>query len=63
MVHRLLTHYLAGGKSPNELENICKHDSDMERLATEADRASIKYKQVEYMRQFLGEGLMALLAE
>lgn len=57
MVHRLLTHYLAGGKSlpKNELENICKHDSDMERLATEADRASIKYKQVEYMQQFLGE--------
>lgn len=57
MVHRLLTHYMNGGRSMNkaELEEICKHDSYMERLAADADRASVRYKQVEYMQQFLGE--------
>lgn len=57
MVHRLLTHYANGGKSVDqaELEEICKYDSERERLATEADRASVKYKQVEYMQQFLGQ--------
>lgn len=57
MVHRLLTRYLAGGKSVprGEMEEICRHDSEMERLAIEADRASVKYKQVEYMQQHLGE--------
>lgn len=57
MVHRLLTHYLDGGKSYNkaELEEICKYDSDQERKATDAERTSIKYKQVEYMQNHLGE--------
>lgn len=57
MVHRLLTHYMNGGKSVNkaELDEICKHDSNMEKLAADADRASVKYKQVEYMQQFLGQ--------
>lgn len=57
MVHRLLTHYMNGGKSVNksELEAICKHDSEMEKLASDADRDSVKYKQVEYMQQFLGQ--------
>lgn len=42
--------YLAGGKSvPREVEEICRYDSEMERLAIEADRASVKYKQVEYI--------------
>ena len=51
MVHRLLTRYLAGGHSvnANEYELLCKHSSDMEQLAANAERASIKYKQVEYM--------------
>jgi ribonuclease R len=51
MAHRMLEHYLDGGKSlPEELyEQLCKHSSDREKLAAEAERASIKYKQVEYM--------------
>jgi ribonuclease R len=51
MVHRLLQHYLEGGKSVNkdEIESKCLHSSDMEKRASDAERASIKYKQVEYM--------------
>lgn len=51
MAHRLLQHYLDGGESMDsvQLEEGCKHSSYMERLAAEAERASIKYKQVEYM--------------
>ena len=51
MTHRLLQHYLDGG-TPAErapLEIQCKHSSDREKLASDAERASIKYKQVEYM--------------
>ena len=57
MVHRLLEKYLAGGRSVNleKLEDECKHSSDMEQLAANAERASIKYKQVEYMGDHLGE--------
>jgi ribonuclease R len=57
MVHRLLEKYLAGGRSVNvqKLEEQCKHSSDMEQLAANAERSSIKYKQVEYMRDHLGE--------
>ncbi|WP_266369050.1 ribonuclease R [Tellurirhabdus rosea] len=51
MAHRLLQHYLDGGKSVEreQYEGMCKYSSDRERLATEAERASIKYKQVEFM--------------
>lgn len=51
MAHRLLQHYLDGGKSVDraEYEEKCKQSSDRERVAVEAERASIKYKQVEYM--------------
>ena len=51
MVHRLLAHYLAGGKSENQewFQRQCDHSSAMEGRATEAERASIKYKMVEYM--------------
>ncbi len=57
MVHRLLEKYLAGGRSVNleRLEEQCKHSSDMEQLAANAERSSIKYKQVEYMGDHLGE--------
>lgn len=57
MVHRLLTHYMHGGKSlkRDEIEEICKYDSEQERKASEAERTSIKYKQVEYMQDHLGE--------
>ena len=51
MVHRLLQHYLDGGPSvdADEFESFCKHCSEREKIAADADRASTKYKQVEYM--------------
>jgi len=51
MVHRLLEKYLADGKSANKeaYEEMCKHSSEMERKATQAERESIKYKQVEFL--------------
>ncbi len=51
MVHRLLHHYLQDGKSASaeQYESKCLHSSDMEKRASDAERASIKYKQVEYM--------------
>lgn len=57
MVHRLLDRYLNGGRavSKDKLEGECKHSSDMEQLAANAERASIKYKQVEYMSDRLGQ--------
>lgn len=57
MVHRLLAKYAEGARSVDKLklEDQCKHSSDMEQLAANAERASIKYKQVEYMRDRLGE--------
>jgi ribonuclease R len=57
MAHRLLTYYLNGGQAPNAdaLENQCKQSSDMEKRAVEAERASIKYKQVEFMSDKLGQ--------
>jgi ribonuclease R/exosome complex exonuclease DIS3/RRP44 len=53
MTHRLLQHYLAGGKSPKAegYEEKCKHTSDMEQLASKAERDSIKYMQVKYMEK------------
>lgn len=56
MVHRLLTLYLAGGKSvnQNECETQCTHLSQREQVATEAERASIKYKMVEFMQDKVG---------
>ncbi len=57
MVHRLLEKYLDGGRSVNleKLQEQCNHSSQMEQLAANAERASIKYKQVEYMNDHLGE--------
>jgi ribonuclease R len=51
MVHRLLQHYLDNGKSVNkkEYEEKCIHSSEREKRAADAERASIKYKQVEFM--------------
>jgi ribonuclease R/exosome complex exonuclease DIS3/RRP44 len=52
MAHRLLQHYLDGGKSPKvaEYEEKCKHASEREQLAAKAERDSIKYMQVKYMQ-------------
>lgn len=57
MVHRLLEKYLEGGRSANEqkYEELCKHSSDMETRAANAERSSIKYKQVEFMQDHLGK--------
>ena len=64
MVHRLLERYLNGGRSVNleKLEEQCKHSSDMEQLAANAERASIKYKQVEYMNDHLGEVFQGVIS-
>jgi ribonuclease R len=52
MAHRLLQHYLDGGASAEKdrYEERCIHSSDMEKRAADAERASIKYKQVEFMQ-------------
>ena len=57
IVHRLLQRYLDGGSSVNqqEVEEQCKHSSQMEISATEAERTSIKYKQVEFLQDKIGE--------
>lgn len=57
MVHRLLAHYLAKGKPADKkaYEDMCLHSSEMEKRASDAERASIKYKQVEYMADKIGE--------
>ena len=57
MVHRLLTKYQDGGRSASKekYEELCEHSSDMEQLAQNAERDSIKYKMVEFMGQFVGE--------
>lgn len=57
MVHRLLTRYSEGGRSVSEkkYEELCEHSSDMEQLAATAERASIKYKQVEFMGDRIGQ--------
>lgn len=68
MVHRLLDRYMAGGRAVSEikLEDECEHSSSMEQLASNAERASIKYKQVEYLGERLGnvyEGVISGVTE
>ncbi|MGD2034181.1 MAG: ribonuclease R [Bacteroidales bacterium] len=68
MVHRMLFHYLNGGASKSKIkyENRCRHSSDMEQRAVEAERASIKYKQVEFMQDKTGkefEGIISGVTE
>ena len=57
MVHRLLARYLAGGRTAQEAkyEDLCDHSSNMEQIAANAERASIKYKQVEFMGDRMGQ--------
>jgi ribonuclease R len=64
MVHRLLAHYLDGGapKNEDELERLCKHSTDMEIKATDAERASIKYKQVEFMSDKIGQHFSGVIS-
>lgn len=68
MVHRLLQHYLDGGKSAdkNDYEDKCVQSSEREKRAAEAERASIKYKQVEFMSMVedkVFEGLISGVTE
>lgn len=57
IVHRAMAHYLAGGKHLDKeaLEVSCAHSSNMEKRASDAERASIKYKQAEYLRERIGQ--------
>jgi ribonuclease R len=57
LAHRLLTHYLEGGRSANanELEQVCQHCSDMERKASEAERTSVKYMQAKFLLSRVGD--------
>lgn len=57
MVHRLLQRYLDGKSEVNqdEYEEYCDHTSEMERKAAQAERESIKYKQMEYMMDKIGQ--------
>ncbi|MDR1984246.1 MAG: ribonuclease R [Prevotellaceae bacterium] len=68
LVHRLLAQYLASGKSAekNYYQEMCKHSSMMEQRATDAERASIKYKMVEFMKDKIGrqyEGIITGVTE
>lgn len=68
MVHRLLTRYLDGGRTAqaDKYENMCEHSSAMEQTAASAERASIKYKQVEFMSEHIGsefEGVISGVTE
>lgn len=68
MAHRLLEHYLHNGKSVDEeaYEKMCLHSSQMEKKAADAERASVKYKQAEYLEDNIGkvyEGIISGVTE
>ncbi|HEX7366776.1 MAG TPA: ribonuclease R [Pelobium sp.] len=64
MVHRLLSYYLNGGDSVNaeHYEKMCQHASQMEKKAADAERASIKYKQAEYLEDNIGQTYMGIIS-
>ncbi|MBJ6368435.1 ribonuclease R family protein [Snuella sedimenti] len=64
MVHRLLQHYLDGGKSANTeaYEDKCQHSSNMENLATKAERDSIKYMQIRFMEDHKNEHFVGVIS-
>lgn len=64
MAHRLLQHYLDGNGSVERApyEDKCKHASAMEKRAAEAERASIRYKQVEFMQKYLNEEMEGFIS-
>ncbi len=64
MVHRLLQHYITQGESVNAIafEKKCQHSSEMEKRAADAERASIKYKQVEFMETMIGREFSGIVS-
>jgi ribonuclease R/exosome complex exonuclease DIS3/RRP44 len=64
MAHRLLQHYIDGGKSVNEeeYEEKCEHSSQMEGLAAQAERDSVKYMQVKYMQDHKDEEFLGVIS-
>ena len=64
MVHRLLQDYLDGKNSPpkDKYEEQCKHSSEREKMASQAERASIKYMQVKFMEPFVGEDFTGVIS-
>lgn len=64
MAHRLLQHYLDGGKSANEdvYEDKCAHSSNMENLSTKAERDSIKYMQIRFMEDHKDEEFVGVIS-
>ncbi len=64
MVHRLLQHYLDGGKSANEevYQERCQHSTEMEILATKAERDSIKYMQVKFMKDHADQDFLGVIS-
>lgn len=64
IAHRLLQHYLDGGKSVNkdEYEEKCRHCSNRERLAADAERDSIKFMQVKFMEKHVGEEFTGVIS-
>ena len=64
MVHRLLARYLEDGRSvqSDQYEEMCKHSSEMENRAANAERASIKYKQVEFMSDKIGQQFKGVIS-
>ena len=64
MVHRLLQHYLNGGKSVNEedYEEKCEHSSNMEYMAAQAERDSVKYMQIKYMQDHQNQEFLGVIS-
>lgn len=64
LVHRAMAHYLAGGKhlDREQLEVSCQHSSRMEKQAADAERASIKYKQAEYLLERIGQSFDGIIS-
>lgn len=64
MVHRLLQHYLDGGKSPDygPYEQLCEHSTEREIAASMAERTSIKYMQAVFMEKHIGESFMGVIS-
>jgi ribonuclease R len=62
MAHRLLAVYLKGKEAPKmDYEEACRHSSEREKAAADGERASVKYMQVKYMQQFVGQSFKGMI--